>query len=84
MQLDLNTLINLGVLAAIAWVIRAVIDIRLSVQAIKTTLGINGSDHPGLVQEVQSLRDAKHEHANDLHALNLEVALLKQAKDSQP
>lgn len=81
MQLDLNTLIGLGILSVLGYGIRLIFALREDMRAIKTTLGINGSDHPGLVQEVQSLRDAKHEHANDLHALNLEVALLKQAHD---
>jgi hypothetical protein len=73
---DLNTLINLGVLSVLAFLVRGVFSTREEVRAIKTTLGINGSG-PGLVQEVTNLRIAKHEHANAITRLTAEVESLK-------
>lgn len=69
MQLDLNTLINLGVLGAIAWLIRAMMDMRVTLQQIKTTLGINGHSDHGLVSRVKSLGERSHDHANKITIL---------------
>lgn len=70
-MLDLNTLINLGVLGVLAFLVRTVYDMRGDVRVIKSKLGINGSGD-GLIQEVQSLRESKHDHANMLATLMAE------------
>ena len=82
MQLDLNTLINLGILGVLTALVRMVYDTRGDIRVIKGKLGLNGAG-PGLVQEVENLRNAKHEHANHLHELRLELELLKQANESK-
>ena len=77
MELDFNTLINLGVLGVLAFLVRAIFGVREDVRAIKTTLGINGNPLQGLVQEVGKLRESKHEHANKIQTLVAEMADVK-------
>lgn len=77
MELDLNVIINLGVLGVLAFLVRGIFGVREDVRAIKTTLGINGNPAQGLLHEVGKLRESKHEHANYITKLNLEVADLK-------
>lgn len=69
--MDINTLIGLGILGGVGWLLKAQLSMRVDIQAIKTTIGINGSG-PGLVQEVANLRQRTHDHANDLTVLMTE------------
>lgn len=78
MQLDLNTLIGLGILSVLGYGIRLIFALREDVRSIKTTLGVNGNPELGVISEVAKLRDAKHEHAGRLHALRADVDVLKE------
>lgn len=82
MGLDLNTLINLGILGVLAFLVRFTFDLRADIRVIKSTLGINGSSHTGLVHEVNKLRESRHEHANWLQTHEGKIALLKQRLDA--
>lgn len=73
MTLDLNGLINIGVIGVLAFLVRGIYGLREEVRSLKTLLGVNGTADSGLLHEVTRLRDAKHDHDNRLTALRVDV-----------
>lgn len=78
MDVNVNTLISLGILGVVSFALRGVFALREDMREVKTTLGINGSKDTGLVAEVGRLRVARHSLANDITAVAGDVALVKQ------
>lgn len=73
MGLDLNTLINLGILGVLAFLVRGVFDLRADIRAVKATLGINGHPDQGLVPRVAELGERSHDHANRITTLQAQM-----------